>query len=349
MSAERDLAGAVLMTGIPGLALDAPTRAALVEMRPSGIILFRRNWQDPAQLRALVAELRALPWAPLIGVDQEGGKVMRLGAPFTQFPPPRALARCGDAELAREAGRALGAELCGAGIDIDFAPVLDVDSNPANPVIGERSFGSTPDEALRFALPFLRGLREAGIIPCGKHFPGHGDTDRDSHHELPVVRRDRAALEKTELVPFRAAIAAGLPLLMTAHVVYPALDPDNPATVSPFVLRDLLRGELGYRGVLITDDLEMKGISGASSVPAAAVRALRAGADWALVCNDFENSRRTHAAIAAALAAGELDRSRTEASAARIESLEGLRPRPQSLELPVAAHAAIADRLRAFV
>lgn len=343
---HHHLAGAVLMTGIPGTRLDAATREALEHMRPSGVILFRRNWESLEQLRALVAELRALPSAPLIGVDQECGKVIRLGEPFTQFPSARAIARCGDPQLARAVGRALGAELRSAGVDIDFAPVLDVDSNPANPVIGERAFGSTPDEVIRFALPFLAGLREAGILPCGKHFPGHGDTDRDSHRELPVVPRDRATLEATELAPFRAAFAAGLPLLMTAHVLYPALDPDHPATVSPRILGGLLRGELGYGGVLISDDLEMQGISGAATVPATAVRALRAGVDWTLVCNHFDASIRTADAIAAALASGELDRARVASSARRIEALKALpRPAPQPLGLPVAEHLALARRI----
>jgi beta-N-acetylhexosaminidase len=341
MSSTAHLAGAVLTTGIPGTRLDAATRDALQRIRPSGVILFRRNVESLPQLRELTSELHALPSRPLVSIDHEGGKVMRVGAPFTDFPPARTVP---DQETAEALGRAMGRELAAAGIDIDFAPVLDVDSNPANPIIGDRAFSSDPDEVAALATAFARGMRATGLIPCGKHFPGHGDTDRDSHLELPVVRKTRAELDAVELVPFRAAIAADVPLLMTAHVLYPALDPERPATLSPTILQDLLRGELGYRGVVVSDDLEMRALSDDRAVPDAAVASLNAGCDWLLVCNDFDNTVRTAERLGSALAAGELDPERLRRSAARIDALRGARC--ETVELPCAEHLALRDQLR---
>jgi beta-N-acetylhexosaminidase len=340
------LAGAVLMTGIPGPRLDGATRAALETLRPSGIVLFRRNVESPDQLADLTAALHALPSHPLVAIDHEGGRVMRVGAPFTLFPPARAIARMGDPEIARAVGRAMGVELASVGIDVNFAPVLDVDSNPDNPVIGDRAFGATPVEVSAYALPFLQGLQEAGVLGCGKHFPGHGDTDRDSHVELPVVRKRRADLEATELVPFRAAIAAGVPLLMTAHVLYPALD-ERPATLSPRICRDLLRTELGFTGVLVSDDLAMQAVSGTAALPEVAVAALGAGVDWLLVCNDLALAQAAAARIADALDGGALDAAGIAASAARIRRLRPHRVAPPPVHLPITAHAALAERIRA--
>ncbi len=342
----KSIAGAVLMTGIPGPRLDAATRRALEQMQPAGIILFRRNVESLEHLRALTAALHDLPSRPLVAIDHEGGKVVRVGAPFTDFPVARAV---GDASTAEALGRAMGRELAAAGIDIDFAPVLDVDSNPDNPIIGERAFADSPQRVAELALAFARGMRSTGVIPCGKHFPGHGDTDRDSHLELPVVAKSRAELEAVELAPFRAAIAAGIPMLMTAHVLYPALDAKRPATVSPDIVGGLLRREMNYQGVIASDDLEMRALAADHSVPDAAVASLAAGCDWLLVCNDFSNSIATAEGIAAAVQRGDLDMQRLRESAARIQALRTSTSTCDSVELPCAEHIALRDRIRARV
>ena len=343
----RDLPGRLIVTGIPGPQLDAATRQALEDLAPSGIVLFARNITDVAQLRDLTGALHALPCRPLIAIDHEGGRVMRLGSPFTQFPAAAVVGR-GGASAAHAVGRAMGLELASVGIDIDYAPVLDVQSNPANPIVGDRAFSQDALTAAALAVAFMRGLHSAGVLPCGKHFPGHGGTDRDSHLELPVVRRSRAELEATELVPFRAAIAGGLPLLMTAHVCYPALDSEHSATHSPAILRSLLRDQLSFRGVVLTDDLTMA-VRATSSIPEAAIAALRAGADWLLVCHDLDEAHRVAERIRIGLKRGELAADTVAESADRIARLSGLLHRSAPVILPVAAHRALAERLRGMV
>jgi beta-N-acetylhexosaminidase len=242
----------------------------------------------------------------------------------------------------------MGSELASVGIDIDFAPVLDVHSNPANAIIGERAFAAEAERVAILALAFVRGLRAGGVLSCGKHFPGHGDTDRDSHAELPLVGRSRAELEAVELKPFRAAVAAGVPLLMTAHVLYPALDPLRPATLSRPILRDLLRRDLGFRGVVVSDDLEMGAIRSRGSVPEAAVEALRAGVDWLLVCNDLDQSLAVAERVRRAAERSEVGIDVLEAAAARIRRL-AVPPRPAApLPLPSAEHEELNRRVRAL-
>jgi beta-N-acetylhexosaminidase len=348
MTVHDAIVGQVITTGIPGPRLDVATRRALELLGPGGVVLFARNIEDVAQLRELTAALHALPSRPLVAIDHEGGRVTRLGPPLTQFPAAAAVGRSGT-EATYAVGRAMGLELASLGIDVDYAPVLDVDSNPANPVIGDRAFSSDPTAAAALGLAFMRGLQSAGIRPCGKHFPGHGNTDRDSHLEQPIVRRDRAALDAVELLPFRAAIAAAIPLLMTAHVLYPALDPDNPATLSPLILGGLLRRELGFGGVVVSDDLAMRAISDRMPVADAAVAALRAGVDCVLVCHDLEESLHAADRIGSAVAHGGLDAGALAASAARIARLRGAVRRPPPLTLPVAEHVALAERLHGMV
>jgi beta-N-acetylhexosaminidase len=344
MDETRRLAGDVIATGIPGTQLDAATRHSLEELAPSGIILFRRNFADVEQLRALVRDLHALPSSPLVCIDHEGGPVVRLAEPFTHFPAAADVAQTADPEIAYAVGLAMGRELAAVGIDVDFAPVLDVNSNPANPVIGRRAFGSDAAHATAFGVATMRGLLAAGVLPCGKHFPGHGDTDLDSHLALPRVERARAVLEATELVPFRAAIAAGIPLLMTAHVVYAALDAERPATLSPFILRDLLRNELGYAGVVVSDDLEMRAVAAHHDVADAALASLAAGVDWLLVGNDLALSLRVGERLRTALATAEIDRERVRDAARRVRSLRVPKPR-ERIDLPAEAHRRLRDRI----
>jgi beta-N-acetylhexosaminidase len=236
----------------------------------------------------------------------------------------RRFGQANSAALARAAGRAMGRELAAAGFNCNFAPVLDVDSNPANPVIGDRSFGASPGRVARLGLAFARGLAEAGILPCGKHFPGHGDTELDSHVTLPEVRRTLGQMRRIELAPFRRAIAANLPMLMTAHVLYPALDPLAPATLSRPILQTLLRRQLGFCGVLVSDDLSMHALDGAGSIGEAAVAAVNAGCDLVLACESLEAGEEAAAAIEAAVRSGRIPERRVREAQHRVDRLRRL-------------------------
>jgi len=345
----RATIGRLLFVGVPGPTLDDATRRILEGLHVGGVILFRRNVGTPAEIVSLTAELHALPSQPLVAIDHEGGRVLRLGEPFTAFPPAAAVGRTRNPDLAYRVGLAMGEELASVGIDLNFAPVLDVNSNPANPVIGDRAFDGDPKRVSEMGIALMHGLHDGGVLSCGKHFPGHGDTEKDSHLELPVVHRSRAELEHTELVPFRAAIAAGVPMLMSAHVLYPALDPDHPATLSRKILTDLLRGELRFAGVVASDDLAMRAITGDQSIADAAVSTLRAGADALLVCQELERAGEAFAAIEAAVAIGSVDTTTVSAAATRIHGLRALRREasPAECRLPNVQHRALLDELRA--
>jgi beta-N-acetylhexosaminidase len=339
--------GRLLMVGIPGPVLEAGTRQTLERLHVGGVILFRRNASDAAQIATLTHALHALPSAPLVAIDHEGGRVVRLDEPFTSFPAAAVVGRSGDAALAFQIGQAMGEELAGVGIDLNFAPVLDVHSNPANPIIGDRAFGSDPALVSLMGIALMRGLLAGGVIPCGKHFPGHGDTAQDSHLELPTVRRSRAEIECTELAPFRAAIAAGIPMLMTAHVLYPALDAQRPATLSRTILTDLLRTDLGFKGVVVSDDLEMRAISDHSDIGAAAVAAVEAGVDALLVCQNPAKAERAAQAIEDAVTKDMLPREMITAAAERVRRLHDHLPSGNVAvcDLPNPAHRALVARL----
>jgi len=238
-----------------------------------------------------------------------------LKAPLLLVPPMRALAQKKDRALLRRVARAQGEELSALGFTMNASPVLDVDTNPDNPIIGDRSFSRDAEEAADFALAYADGLADATILTCGKHYPGHGDTDKDSHLELPTVSHPKDRLMSVELLPFRRAAAHGLDAFMTAHVVYPALDPGVPATQSHVICTDMLRGELGFRGVVISDDLEMKAIS--QDTGATAVRAIAAGCDLLLICSDEERQEIAVAALAREIDASAAFKTRCEDALAR--------------------------------
>jgi len=319
-----------------------------------GVILFSRNLGAPPAIAALTERLRRLTpdLPPLIAVDQEGGRVARLGDPFTRWPSARALGRAGSEDMARNVGRAMGTELASAGFTMDMAPVLDVDTNAANPIIGDRAFAPDPALVARLGAALARGLADAGVLATGKHFPGHGDTAADSHLTLPVVAHDRDRLLSVEVAPFRAA-APELPALMTAHVLYPALDPENPATLSPAILTDLLRREIGYDGMVVSDDLEMAGIAERWPAGEAACRFLHAGGDLVLICHRPEVQRAALEAVRRAAARGEIPPARLEEARARIRRARAWaaapRPRP-ALPDPdgFPAHRALAQHLSAL-
>jgi beta-N-acetylhexosaminidase len=255
-----------------------------------GVVLFQRNVLEPCQVAALLDHCRraANGRSVIAAVDQEGGRVARLKEPLTVLPPARTLGRFEDPSLTEMAGRLVGAELRAVGFTADFAPVLDVDTNPASPVIGDRSFSGDPIEVIRHGLAFARGLRDAGVHPVAKHFPGHGDTRLDSHMDLPRVDWDQGRLEAVEVRPFEAYARAGMGGIMTAHVLYTALDPQAPATVSRAIVQGLLRDKLRWRGPVVSDDLEMGAISRYASPEQAAVQAIDAGVDGLLVCRSRE-------------------------------------------------------------
>ncbi len=281
-----DHPGQLLFVGFPGYDVPEDLAALVRSGRVGGVILFKRNVRDPEQVRRVVDELHGLAPAdaPLVvALDQEGGRVQRLRAPWTEWPPMRSLGRRSPDETARFA-RALATELRDCGFDLDFAPVVDVDSNPDNPVIGDRSFGGSPEIVAAHAVAFIEALQDEGVAACAKHFPGHGDTDLDSHLALPKLDLDLARLREIELPPFRAAVEAGVASVMTAHVLFPRLDDKRPATLSPDVMQ-ILRGELAYDGLVFSDDIEMRAMADHWSSHACSIGVIEAGVDSILVCS----------------------------------------------------------------
>ena len=316
----RTLCGQLLSVGFDGPQAPAELLGRIARAEVGGVMLFRPNIVDPVQVAELVRSLRRASPAGLplvVSVDQEGGLVQRLRQPLTVWPDMFSVAAAGDAGRTQAVGRALGDELGALGIGWNFAPVLDVHTNPSNPVIGNRAFGATPAAVAVHALAFWRGLRAAGVLGCGKHFPGHGDTQTDSHLDLPVVVHDQARLRAVELAPFAAAVTAGLSALMTAHVLYPAWDADLPATLSRRIAHEILRGDLGFAGLLVSDDLGMRAVADRWPIEELVVQSLLAGVDHFLV---REPQARQEAAFAALLTAAETRpevRARVQESAAR--------------------------------
>ncbi|HEX9050828.1 MAG TPA: beta-N-acetylhexosaminidase [Anaeromyxobacter sp.] len=354
MSLDRDVAG-LFCVGFHGTA-PSPEVLELVRRGVHGVVLFGRNVEDAEQVAALVAALKRAAGRPLlVSVDQEGGRVARLRAAqgFTELPPMRALGEAGDEDLARAAGALLGTELRAVGIDQDYAPVVDVDTNPANPVIGDRAFSRDPEAVGRLGAALARGLQSAGVAACAKHFPGHGDTSQDSHLDLPHLPHALERLERVELAPFRALARAGVASVMTAHVVFDALDPARPATLSPAVMR-LLRERVGFEGCAISDDLEMKAVAEHFPLEQAAPGAVLAGVDALLVCHRAEVQHRAIDLVRAALERGEIAAGRLAEARERIARLlrfAGPPPDPAAARarLRTPAHLAVAARIPALV
>jgi len=309
------------MSGYPGPRPGARFERAIRAGQRAGVVLFKRNIDSLEELAKTCGEMHG--WSDLgvvIAVDQEGGRVARLGPPVLQIRPVLGLSAVSP-ETIRRAAKLVSEEMRALGITMNAAPVLDVHSREENPVIGDRSFGKNPEAVIRGALAFARGIRDGGIIACGKHFPGHGDTRTDSHFDLPVVDGDRARLDAIELAPFRAAIEDGIPSIMTAHVVYPALD-DKPATLSHKIATDLLRGEFGFRGVLVSDDIEMRAIADRYGYGEAAVLAIEAGCDLLLVCSDENAQEAAYEALVKRAEASATFRERALEAAARVQKIK---------------------------
>ncbi len=327
MSLEAKV-GQLMMIGFDGTSLSSETRRLIQELHPGGVIFFERNVESPRQVAQLCSDCQHVASENgdpglFIGIDQEGGAVARLkeAKGFTEFPGAMAIAATGDVDNARRIARALSGELCTLGINLDFAPDLDVNNNPANPIISTRSFGSDPKRVAEFGVAFLDAMQASGVLAVGKHFPGHGDTAIDSHVALPTVPHDRARLQAVEFVPFLAAMRANVAGIMSTHITFPAIDPTPglAATLSPRVLTDLLRREMQYSGLILTDELTMGALATSGyPAPRAAVAAFKAGADLLLFQTGYEMHREVHAALVQAVRSGEVSKERLDDSVRRI-------------------------------
>jgi beta-N-acetylhexosaminidase len=323
--------GNLFVIGFKGTQFTPEVRNLMDSLRPSGVILFSRNIADPTQTAQLNHDLQShaqTQWGEgiFIGVDQEGGRVRRLRDPFQEFPPALQLASSQQPEEAvREFARVTAHEIGLAGFNLDFVPVLDVlgrDGVDKTSVIGDRSYGHDPQSVWRLGKIVVETMRDGGIIPCGKHFPGHGGTAVDSHKDLPVDDRPVEMMESRDLIPFANAADARIEMMMTAHVLYPALDQRLPATLSPKVITGLLRGKMSYNGVVITDDLDMGAVARHYPSDVCALNAFAAGVDLLLICNNPDKAFSARDRIIRALQDEEISEERVKQSLERIRSLK---------------------------
>jgi beta-N-acetylhexosaminidase len=320
--------GQLMVIGFDGTTMDSDLRQMINENHIGGVVLFARNIQSPGQVAALTNELQKTAIESgnpglFIAIDQEGGRVARLTEDkgFTEFPSAMATGATADPQNAYRMASAMAAEMRAVGINVDFAPDLDVNNNPSNPVIGTRSFSSDPNTVANFGVAFARGLQENGILAFGKHFPGHGDTGTDSHIALPLVPHDRARLDQIDLVPFKAAISGKFAGIMSAHATFPAIDPNPgmPATLSRPVLTGLLREELGFQGLIATDSLEMGAlVDNSFPPPVGAPLAFAAGADLLLFNRDHAMHQQAFASLVLAVKEGKVSDEQLDASVRRI-------------------------------
>jgi|SRR5579862_2011769 len=358
----RDLrrhAGRLAIVGFSGTSVPEDLRRLAAEFDVGGVIYFARNIDEPRQVLELSREAAGLArdWPLWIGVDQEGGRVARLKRPFTEWPPMATLGRSSDAGLAGRFASALAQELSAVGITLDFAPVLDIQTNPKNTAIGDRALATEAAAVARLGQTIVRGLQTQGITACGKHFPGHGDTVADSHDELPVADHARRDLDAREFVPFRAAIAEQVAMIMTAHVLVPAIDARNPATLSRTIVTEILKHDLQFDGVVASDDLGMKGVSATRTLPELMVESIHAGCDVALLCNStaHEQASAIEAVIRAAesghLAPSRIDDAlkRQHRAKAAFESFARKSIRPPLDVVGCDAHQAIAREMAAWM
>ncbi|SRR5690554_357811 len=299
--------GQMLMAGFEGTQVSEREVSLIEDYHIGGFIFFGRNITNEEETRNLIHELKTIksdsPVQLFIGVDEEGGPVSRLSGIYRNLPPQSSLGESGDPEIAYEYGSIQGEKLRRLGFNVNFSPVLDVDSNPNNPVIGNRAISNDPSLVAQLGIQVWKGIGDQGVVPVGKHFPGHGDTDVDSHTLLPVIEKSREELDETELVPFQASVDQGIPALMVGHLLIPALD-QEPASLSEGIMEDLLRDEMGFRGVLFSDDLTMGAITDRMSVSEAAVDFIGAGGDVALICHGETEVMEAFKAIEAAVRDG---------------------------------------------
>ena len=309
MSLEEKI-GQLLIVGIDGTEIDDFDKANIIDNKVGGFILFSRNIENKSQVMNLLESLRELNKdnkLPLfLSVDEEGGLVSRVSKIYTNLPDAVNLGRKNDDELSFKYGENLGIKLNSLGFNLDFAPVLDINSNPNNPVIGKRSYGNTAEVVSQVGMEVIEGIKTQKIIPVVKHFPGHGDTDTDSHLHLPRVDKSLNELESLELIPFKKAIDNGIDMIMVAHILFPQLDADVPATMSPVIIKEILRDKLGYEGVVISDDMTMGAIVNNYSIEEAALKSLISGGDIVLVCHGNQNPKLVIDRIKEAIDSGEI-------------------------------------------
>jgi len=282
--------GQHFIVGLSGVTLDDYDKAILGKIKPAGILLLKRNFDHTRKypewlelLKRLLSEVRNYVERDelIVSIDHEGGRVHRVPAPITKFPEAERYA-----ERSKEVAKAMAIELRSLGINLSWSPLSDIHSNPANPIIGARAFGKTPEQVIQRSLEFLKSLQENGVLGCSKHYPGHGDTSTDSHLELPTLNLSEAQLRSRELLPFKAMVEAEVPFIMTAHILFPQIDPHFPATLSQKILNDILRKELGYNGIIISDDLDMKAVSDGFKREENVGNAINAGCDMFIVARN---------------------------------------------------------------
>lgn len=337
----RELIGQHMLIGVSGASLTDWEKKFIVENNISGVVLFARNCLEPKQIRDLCAEIQSLRHkmkdkAPLfIGIDMEGGRVHRLKPPFTQWP---ALKKIGDLDaptVAFHFTQRMGAELFSVGINLDFAPCVDVYTNPKNTVIGDRAVSTDPYQVEKMASALVRGYIKSGVLACAKHFPGHGHTIIDSHEELPVEDATLQRLHDVELVPFKKALKSRVDMVMTAHILFKNVDPKWPVTLSDLFLKKMIRDEFKYRGLIITDDLDMKAMAKHYDKTQIPIRAMQAGADLLLYCNEPESPPVAIEALISAVAQGQLNEADLKVTHSKIldvKKLKLLNPDPRPIE-----------------
>lgn len=316
--------GELLIVGFDGYELSPGVQEALQAKQIAGTILFSRNIQSIEQVAALneaTYEAAGSDRTPFICVDQEGGRVQRMRDPFVRMPPMSLVGQAGDLDLAAKIGEDIASELTTVGFNLDFAPCADVFTNPENTVIGDRAFGTDPETVGRFAGAVMLGLNMGGVVPCAKHFPGHGDTLLDSHEALPTVDQPLERLQQVELRPFELLIRGQVPMIMTAHVMVPAVDAQWPATLSPQWLTRILRQQMKYGGVIISDDLEMRAVADRWSIEELTERALHAGVDMFLICQSEAKWRACHATLMALGQRSDRERDLIAMAAGRVRAL----------------------------
>ncbi|GGD92990.1 beta-N-acetylhexosaminidase [Paenibacillus nasutitermitis] len=346
--------GQLIIAGVEGTSANDKTRRMISEEHVGGIIFYKNNLTDPEGVTGYVNTLKS--WnransAPLfISVDEEGGRVSRLPG-LSKIPAASRVGEADKPDYAARIGAFLGEACRVMGINMDYAPVLDINSNPGNPVIGDRSYGTTAELVTRTGMEVMNGMRTTGVIPVVKHFPGHGDTSVDSHLELPVVNKSLKELQALEWLPFREAVKQGADAVMVAHILFPKLDADYPASLSKTVITDELRGMLGFKGVVITDDLTMGAIAKHYGMGEAAVRSVKAGSDILLVAHGYENVTSIIQALKKSLDKGEITQERIDESVMRVLALkdkykltdEGETPNPDLTELNNAIDRTVAS------
>lgn len=321
-----DKIGQMLIVGLEGYEMDENARTMIEKNHIGGFILYGSNVENSSQLLSLINTLKRANAANrislFISVDEEGGRISRMPKGFRKLPSNREIGKQNSADLSRRIGRLLADEVKAFGYNMDYAPVLDINSNPKNPVIGDRAFGSKSEIVSKLGVETMKGIQEGGVIPVVKHFPGHGDTSVDSHIGLPQVENDLERLKSFELIPFEQAIKNGADAIMVAHILLPKLDEENPATLSKAIISDLLRKQLDFDGVVITDDMTMGAIIENYDIGSAAVKSVAAGSDIVLVAHGYDNGSKVLGSLKDAVSSGLISEARINESVYRILKLK---------------------------